>query len=59
LLHSIAELQTLEQIYGLTRSGPGGATNILSLYAFERFFPQQRNGYGSTVNRESTEVYEQ
>ena len=44
LLDSNAELQIFEQIYGLTHSGPSSATNILSLYAFERFFPQQRNG---------------
>ena len=50
LLRAMAEVQTFEQIYGLTRGGPGSATKTLALYAFERFFQQQRHGYGSAVN---------
>lgn len=50
LLRAMAEVQTFEQIYGLTRGGPGGATKTLALYAFERFFQQLRYGYGSAVN---------
>lgn len=50
LLRAMAEVQTFEQIYGLTRGGPGGATKTLALYAFERFFQQFRYGYGSAVN---------
>ena len=50
LLRAMAEVQTFEQIYGLTRGGPGTATKTLALYAFERFFQQQRYGYGSAVN---------
>ena len=46
----MAEVQTFEQIYGLTRGGPGSATKTLALYAFERFFQQLRYGYGSAVN---------
>ena len=50
LLRAMAEVQTFEQIYGLTRGGPGSATKTLALYAFERFFQQFRYGYGSAVN---------
>ena len=50
LLRAMAEVQTFEQIYGLTRGGPGSATKTLALYAFERFFQQLRYGYGSAVN---------
>jgi len=50
LLRAMAEVQTFEQIYGLTRGGPGSATKTLALYTFERFFQQLRYGYGSAVN---------
>ncbi len=50
LLRSMGEVQTFEQVYGLTTGGPGAATKLLALYAFERFFQEFRYGYGATVN---------
>jgi len=49
MLRGMAEIQTFEQILGLTRGGPGTATQVISLYAYERFFLQFRYGYGSAL----------
>ena len=50
LLRGMGELQTFEQIYGLTMGGPGSATRTIAMYAYERFFTEFRYGYGSAVN---------
>lgn len=50
LLRSIGEIQTFEQIFALTRGGPGSATQVLALYGYQRFFQEFRYGYGSAVN---------
>lgn len=50
LLRGMGEVQTFEQIYGLTMGGPGTATRTIALLAYERFFTDFRYGYGSTVN---------
>lgn len=50
LLRGMGEIQTFEQIYGLTMGGPGTATRTIAMYAYERFFTEFRYGYGSTVN---------
>ena len=46
LFRGMGEVGTFDQILGLTRGGPGSATEIISLYAFDRFFQQGRYGYG-------------
>lgn len=50
LLRAIGEIQTFEQIFALTRGGPGSATQVLALYGYQRFFQEFRYGYGSAVN---------
>jgi len=50
MLRGMGEVQTFEQISGLTRGGPGTATQTLALYAYQRFFQELRYGYGSAVN---------
>ncbi len=50
LLRGMGEIQTFEQIYGLTMGGPGSATRTIAMYAYERFFTEFRYGYGSAVN---------
>ena len=49
LFRGIGEVGTFDQILGLTRGGPGSATEIISLYAYDRFFQQGRYGYGSAL----------
>lgn len=50
LLRAIGEMQTFEQIFGLTRGGPGTATQVIALYGYQRFFQEYRYGYGSAIN---------
>jgi ABC-type sugar transport system permease subunit len=50
MLRGMGEMQTFEQINGLTRGGPGTATTTLAVYAYQRFFQELRYGYGSAVN---------
>ena len=49
LFRGMGEVGTFEQILGLTKGGPGSATEIISLYAFNRFFLHGRYGYGSAL----------
>lgn len=49
LIRGVAEVQTFEQILALTQGGPGTATGIISLYAYERLFQQFNFGYGSAL----------
>ena len=50
MFRGMGEVQTFEQIYGLTRGGPGSATQTLAVYAYQRFFQELRYGYGSAIN---------
>jgi len=50
MFRGMGEIQTFEQISGLTRGGPGTATQTLALYAYQRFFQELRYGYGSAIN---------
>lgn len=50
MFRGMGEIQTFEQILGLTRGGPGTATQTLALYAYQRFFQELRYGYGSAIN---------
>ena len=50
LFRGMGEVQTFEQILGLTRGGPGTATQTLAVYAYQRFFQELRYGYGSAIN---------
>jgi multiple sugar transport system permease protein len=50
MFRGMGEVQTFEQIGGLTRGGPGTATQNLAYYAYQRFFQELRYGYGSAIN---------
>jgi ABC-type sugar transport system permease subunit len=50
MFRGMGEIQTFEQITGLTRGGPGTATQTLAVYAYRRFFQELRYGYGSAIN---------
>lgn len=50
LFRGMGEVQTFEQILGLTRGGPGSVTETLAVYAYQRFFQEVRYGYGSAIN---------
>ncbi len=50
MLRAMGEVQTFEQINGLTRGGPGTATQTLAVYAYRRFFQELQYGYGSAIN---------
>jgi multiple sugar transport system permease protein len=50
MFRGMGEVQTFEQINGLTRGGPGAATTTLAVYAYQRFFQELRYGYGSAIN---------
>lgn len=50
MLRGMGEVQAFEQIYGMTRGGPGSATRTIALSAYERFFTELRYGYGSAIN---------
>ena len=49
LIRGVAEVQTFEQILGLTKGGPGTATGIIALYTYKRLFQQFNFGYGSAL----------
>ena len=49
MLRGMGEVQTFGQILSLTHGGPGSATKIISIYAYNRFFQQGRYGYGSAL----------
>ncbi len=50
MFRGMGEVQTFEQIGGLTRGGPGTATQNLAYYAYQRFFQELRYGYGSAID---------
>jgi len=47
MLRAIMASKVFDQIFLLTRGGPGTATQVISLYIYEVFFVQFRLGYGA------------
>ena len=47
LLRAIMASKVFDQIFLLTRGGPGTTTQVISLYVYEVFFTQFRLGYGA------------
>ena len=45
----IGSFQVFDLIYVLTRGGPGDATNVLGLYAYQSAFETRERGYGATI----------
>jgi multiple sugar transport system permease protein len=34
----------------MTQGAPGGSTNVLQFYGYQKMFPEQQFGYGSAVS---------
>ncbi len=49
IMRAMIALSAFAAIYATTRGGPGTATEILNLYAFETSFVDYNLGYGSTL----------
>ena len=48
-LRSIDALTTFDQVYVLTRGGPGTATQLVSIYGYQTFFQFQQFGYAAAL----------
>jgi multiple sugar transport system permease protein len=48
-LRSIDALTTFDQVYVLTRGGPGTATQLVSIYGYQTFFQFQQFGYAAAM----------
>ena len=49
VMTAITSLQVFDQIYALTRGGPGSATQTLGYYIYAAGFERYRMGYASAV----------
>ena len=48
-LRGIDALTTFDQVYVLTRGGPGTATQLISIYGYQTFFQFQQFGYAAAL----------
>ena len=48
-LRAIDALTTFDQVYVLTRGGPGTATQLISIYGYQTFFQFQQVGYAAAM----------
>lgn len=48
-LRAIDALTTFDQVYVLTRGGPGTATQLVSIYGYQTFFQFQQFGYAAAM----------
>jgi multiple sugar transport system permease protein len=48
-LRSIEALTTFDQVYVLTRGGPGTSTQLISIYGYQTFFQFQQVGYAAAM----------
>ena len=48
-LRGIDALTTFDQVYVLTRGGPGTATQLVSIYGYQTFFQFQQFGYAAAL----------
>ena len=48
-LRSIDALTTFDQVYVLTRGGPGTSTQLISIYGYQTFFQFQQFGYAAAL----------
>ncbi len=48
-LRSIEALTTFDQVYVLTRGGPGTSTQLISIYGYQTFFQFQQTGYAAAM----------
>jgi multiple sugar transport system permease protein len=48
-LRSIDALTSFDQVYVLTRGGPGTSTQLISIYGYQTFFQFQQVGYAAAM----------
>jgi multiple sugar transport system permease protein len=48
-LRAIDALTTFDQVYVLTRGGPGTSTQLISIYGYQTFFQFQQTGYAAAM----------
>ena len=48
-LRAIEALTTFDQVYVLTRGGPGTSTQLISIYGYQTFFQFQQTGYAAAM----------
>jgi multiple sugar transport system permease protein len=48
-LRAIDALTTFDQVYVLTRGGPGTSTQLISIYGYQTFFQFQQVGYAAAM----------
>src|SRR5213078_894228 len=48
-LRAIEALTTFDQVYVLTRGGPGTSTQLISIYGYQTFFQFQQFGYAAAL----------
>jgi multiple sugar transport system permease protein len=48
-LRTIEALTTFDQVYVLTRGGPGTSTQLISIYGYQTFFQFQQVGYAAAM----------
>ena len=59
MLRIIWVANSMDVIYVMTGGGPGYATHTLPLYAFKRTYSSMDFGYGSALERFTSDVIEQ
>ncbi|MEW5875239.1 MAG: sugar ABC transporter permease [Candidatus Zixiibacteriota bacterium] len=42
--------RVFDLVYVMTQGAPGGATNVLQFYGYQKMFPEQQFGYGSAIS---------
>jgi multiple sugar transport system permease protein len=48
-LRTVDALTTFDQVYVLTRGGPGTSTQLVSIYGYQTFFTYQQAGYAAAM----------
>jgi multiple sugar transport system permease protein len=42
--------RVFDLVYVMTQGAPGGSTNVLQFYGYQKMFPEQQFGYGSAIS---------
>jgi multiple sugar transport system permease protein len=50
LFRMMDAFRVFDLVYVMTQGAPGGATNVLQFYGYQKMFPEQQFGYGSAVS---------
>ena len=49
LISTVSTIAVFGLVYALTRGGPGGATELISIYIYKQSFTAYQLGYGAAV----------